>query len=167
MKIWLVGMMGSGKSSAGSLAASRLGVEFVDTDEVVANRAGTSIADFWEERGETGFRELEKMVVTELAGKRGIIATGGGVVLDGANRETMRNSGVVIWLDASPPVLFERVGSGFGRPILGAGEEPLTVLRRVLRERQRLYAETADQKIVTDGLDVSATASRIEDIWTS
>lgn len=168
MKIWLIGMMGSGKTSTGLLAASRLGVEFLDTDELAEARAGEAIEDLWAARGEAVFRELERSVIADLAEREGIVATGGGVVLDEQNRETMRRSGVVVWLEASPGVLSDRVGVSSGRPLLdsgGGGAEK--VLTRTLSERVSLYAETAHHRIVTDDLDVAAVSDRIEDIWKS
>jgi shikimate kinase len=168
MKIWLIGMMGSGKTSAGRLAASRLGVEFWDTDEIVAQRAGTSIAQLWADEGEPAFRELEEAVVGEVADQNGIVATGGGVVLRPANRETMRESGVVVWLDASPPVLAARIATETGRPLLDSGDqEALEVLRRTLSERAVLYAETAHHRLSTDDIDVDAASERIEGLWRS
>lgn len=168
MKVWLIGMMGSGKTSVGRLAASRLGVEFLDTDEIVADRAGRSIAELWADEGEPVFRELEKTVVGEIAGRTGIVATGGGVVLDQDNRETMRESGAVVWLDASPPVLARRVATETGRPILETSDdESLALLRQTLSERAELYAETAHHRIVTDDLDVDAAAEQIEGLWRS
>lgn len=167
MKIWLIGMMGSGKSSAGALAAAGLGVDFMDTDEIVADRAGTSIKQLWSDEGEGAFREREKVVVTDLETSDGIVATGGGVVLDEANRTTMRRSGLVVWLEASPPVLVERIGDGADRPLVEADADLLGVLTRILTERKALYRETADHRIVTDHLDLAAISNRIEDLWKS
>lgn len=167
MKIWLIGMMGTGKTSAGALAADRLGVDFLDTDQIVAERANTSIERLWSDEGEDAFRDLERVVVADLAASNGIVATGGGVVLDRANRATMRRTGLVVWLEASPRVLIERVGPDTGRPLLEAGDDQLTVLSRIFSERQDLYAKTAHHRIDTDPLDLAAISNRIEDLWKS
>ena len=85
--LWLVGVMGAGKTTAGRMAASVLGVPFWDTDEMVESDAGASIAEIWAKDGEDAFRDLESSVVARLSGEEGIVATGGGAVLDPANRE--------------------------------------------------------------------------------
>lgn len=164
MTLWLVGMMGSGKSSSGALAASNLGVEFYDTDRVVAERMGCSIAQMWGQLGEAAFRDLEKVATAGLAGREGIVATGGGVVLDRRNREVISGSGRVIWLRADPDVLAGRIGPSPQRPLItDSGTE--AVLEAQLAARAPLYAEVASVEIQTGGLEVSEVAGLIEDVW--
>lgn len=162
--MWLVGMMGTGKTAAGRIAANRLDVEFADTDQLVEAAAGRSIAELWEVEGEAGFRERERVVVADLGGFEGLIATGGGAVLDPANRAVMRQ-GTVVWLRASPPVLAKRVGLAPNRPLLSGVATPADSLARLLEERDGLYDTVANHVIDTDELDIESIARRIEDLW--
>src|SRR5690606_39805260 len=98
--IWLVGVMGVGKTSAGRLAAQRLGVPFSDTDEMVERQAGATIPAIWRVHGEEGFRALEARAVEAAAETGGVVATGGGAVLSEANRGKM--TGTVSWPSARP-----------------------------------------------------------------
>lgn len=164
MTMWLVGMMGSGKTAAGRLAASRLGVEFSDTDVVVAERMGCSVAQLWGDVGEAAFRELEKVATALLDRRGGIVSTGGGVVLDPANREILGESGQVVWLRASPSVLSSRIGSNTGRPLMPETGR-LEVLEALLEERSRFYEEVSAHQIDTDDMDVSEVANAIEAVW--
>lgn len=166
MTLWLVGMMGSGKTSAGELAASSLGVAFFDTDDLVAERAGTSLVAVWESGGEKGFRAREREAVSAVAGRVAVVATGGGVVLSGENRSTMTASGPVVWLDAPVEVLASRLGSGQGRPLLGQGD-PLQALLPLETERRELYRAVARHRIDTALLTQAEVAARIEALWPS
>ena len=164
MTMWLVGMMGSGKTSAGRLAASSLGVEFSDTDVVVAERMGCSVAQLWGEVGEASFRDLEKVATAYLANRSGIVATGGGVVLDADNRRILSESGRVVWLKASPSVLSDRIESNTDRPLLpGSGQ--VEALEALLEERSAFYAEVSDHLIDTDDNDLVEVAHEIEAVW--
>lgn len=165
MTMWLVGMMGTGKTAAGRVAANRLGVAFADTDELVEAEAGRPIGELWESDGESVFRALERKVVGELAGLDGVVAGGGGVVLDEGNREVIRQ-GTVVWLSASPSALIERLGPVEGRPLLaGAVSKPVETLSRLLEEREDLYRSLADHEIDTEDLEVDEVARRIERVW--
>lgn len=166
MTLWLVGLMGSGKTSAGRLAASNLRLPFSDTDEVVARRMGCSVAQLWGDLGEAAFRDMEKAALEGLAHSDGVVATGGGVVLDEENRRTLVNSGKVVWLEASPAVLAKRLEGAEGRPLLLVPDSDRhSVLVRQLAERAELYAEVASHRIATDELTVEQVADRIEEIW--
>ncbi len=163
--LWLVGMMGSGKSSAGRLVAERLEIGFVDSDDVVASRLGCSIAEYWRDHGEAAFRDAESACIAELAdGPERVIATGGGVILRHSNVVGMRGSGVVIWLQAGVDTLAERVGNSNRRPLL-RDEEPANKLRALLDERSDAYREAAHATIATDGLLLDTVATRIEELW--
>ncbi len=166
MTLWLVGMMGSGKTTSGELAASRLGVPFRDTDEVVAERMGCSVAQLWGKFGEATFRDMEKVALSKLAGSEGIVATGGGVVLDEDNRRILSESQRVVWLEASPTVLEMRLDSTVDRPGLVSSEiRTVDFLSELLDERLPLYTEVASHRISTDSIDADAVAKEIEDIW--
>lgn len=168
MKIWLVGMMGSGKTAAGYLAASALGVPFLDTDELVADKAGSTISELWSDQGEAVFRSVERAVVSEIEARSGVVATGGGVVLDELNRAVLARSGTVVWLEASPRALAARVSGSAGRPLLETAREPVvSVLARVLADRSSLYEAVADHRIDTEHVEAAAVARMIEGLWTS
>ncbi len=160
-RLWLVGAMGTGKTSAGRLAAAALGVPFWDTDEIVEATAGTTVAAIWAEEGEEGFRAREKAVVSRLSGEVGVIATGGGVVLDPANRET--KTGTVAWLKARPETVATRIEST-GRPLLAGAsvEESITA---ILREREHLYESVATDVVDTDGRDPNTVADLVARLW--
>lgn len=160
--MWLVGMMGSGKTSAGRIAARNLGVGFADTDEEVAQASGATIADIWRSQGEQAFRRLERESIATLAVFEGIVATGGGAVLDEANRAVMA-SGTVVWLRASPEVLAMRAAE-VGRPLL-RDSDPLETMTALLGTRETLYRGLSDHEIDTERLSSDEIAARIEDLW--
>jgi shikimate kinase len=163
-RLVLVGMMGAGKSTAGRLAAHRLGWRFVDVDEEVCDRAGCSVAELFAQRGEAAFRGLESECLAAAMGGQGdaVVSVGGGAVLDPANRRLLGGGATVVWLRASPATLAARVAGGGGRPLLAvAGQTPESVLVELARERAGLYAEVADVVIDVDGLDPELVADRL------
>lgn len=148
----LVGLMGVGKSVVGRRLADHLSRPFVDTDEVVAEAAGCSIPEIFERDGEAVFRSAEGEVLRGALQRTGIppvIATGGGVVLAASNRAALAESAEVVWLDASPTVLAERIGTGRGRPLL-AGVDAGERLRVLDAQRRPLYHEVADVVVDAD-----------------
>ncbi|MEX1124840.1 MAG: shikimate kinase [Acidimicrobiia bacterium] len=165
MTMWLAGMMGSGKTSCGGVAAASLGVPFYDTDVEVTAALDCTLAELWERGGELRFRELEKGVVLRLAGEEAIVATGGGVVLDSENREMMTTTGSIVWLQATPEKLLERVGSTPGRPLLDRSEDRLGELRSLYEERARWYREAADHVIETTAKSIAEVAHEIAALW--
>jgi len=165
MTLWLIGMMGSGKSAAGRLAAGALGVDFADTDEEIASRMGCSVAQLWGNLGESAFREMEKAALSRLSGAKAVVATGGGVVMDPANRALMRESGTVIWLTASPATLASRVGAGDTRPLLAGAAPVEESLDAILRERTKAYASASHSQIDTEGRTVEQVAEEIAALW--
>lgn len=164
--LWLIGMMGSGKSSVGRALADRHGRRFVDTDDVVTRRMGCSIGEFWGEHGEAAFRDMESAAVAEIAaGEPRIVATGGGVVLAQANIAAMRASGFVVWLKASPETLADRVATNARRPLL-RDVDPLGKLTEILEARTTQYEAAAHAVVATDGLEMETVIDRIEELWT-
>ena len=166
MTLWLVGMMGTGKSSAGRLAAERLGVEFVDVDEAVALDAGMAIPELWERLGEGEFRRIETAMIEQVAGTEAVVSTGGGAVLAAANRRRMRDTGRVVWLRATPAVLESRLDDAGDRPLLGGDSDRTNTITRLLEERSRAYEDAADYEIDTSPISVEEVAMRIEQLWT-
>lgn len=164
MHLWLVGMMGSGKTTVGRLVAARAGRDFRDVDLMVQQRRGASISELWEREGEDAFRAVEAAVIEELAGEgAAVISTGGGAVLREPNRNAMRRSGTVVWLQAPPDVLAGRVTRGAGRPLLDAesGEARLTEL---LADRHTAYEAAAHHTVGTSGRTPRQVAAEVADL---
>ena len=140
--IALVGMPGSGKSSIGRRLAPRLGLPFVDADTAIEEAAGgMSIAELFAKHGEAEFRALEARVIARLLEEGpSVIATGGGAMLNEGTRTLIRDRAVSVWLKAGIPVLMRRVRRKSDRPLL-QGKDPETTLRKLLSEREPLYAE--------------------------
>ncbi len=154
--IVLIGFSTTGKSQVGWKLAQRLGWAFVDTDVWICGMAGKSIPEIFAEEGEAYFRELERQALDEaLARSRTVIATGGGAVVDPANRELMARRSWVILLEARPETILQRLravdaGSAVPtRPLL-AGEDPLQRIVALKRQRQPLYERLADRTVHTD-----------------
>ena len=151
--LWLIGMMGSGKSTAGRRVAGSLGLPFADVDHFIEERVGKSVTEMFRQDGEDAFRRMESAEIRRLAaetagyGEGKVISTGGGAVLDDRSVEAMRRTGVVLWLDAPPSSLAARVGNE--RPLL-AGHETTSRLEAVLDHRRRLYEEAAHYRVDAD-----------------
>ncbi len=141
--IALVGLPGAGKTTVGKLLARRLGLAFVDSDQVIEERLGCPIRAFWEQQGEAAFRDIEEATLRELATQDGtVLATGGGSVLRAANRECLRASTRVVYLRSSPEQVLQRVRHNRNRPLLQV-DDPLERLRTLHAQRDPLYRETA------------------------
>lgn len=163
--LWLIGMMGSGKSTVGKVLSSRLGVEFVDTDLMVEEQTGRTIPEIWEEEGEESFRLREAAAVAETARRDlAIVATGGGVVLHEPSVEVMRSSGVVVWLDAEPATLAARIGFGRGRPMLDSANR-VERLAELAADRGPDYAAASHHRVVTDDRTVTEVVDELEVLW--
>jgi shikimate kinase len=141
VNLYLVGMMGAGKSSVGRPLAEALGYRFVDADTVIEQAAGRSIAEIFAREGESGFREMETAVLQGIAGWHSlVVATGGGAVTRPVNWGHM-HQGVVVWLDAPESVLLRRLQADpTPRPLL-AGADGAARLRQLLMERRPLYRQ--------------------------
>ncbi|HXX48710.1 MAG TPA: shikimate kinase [Myxococcota bacterium] len=160
--VLLSGLMGAGKSRVGRALASRLGWDFVDTDETVERSTGMKIAQIFEREGEAGFRAREREALRALPTHRCVVALGGGAVVAAENRALLREKGTLVWLDAEPETLAERLGEARERPLLAqldrAGRiERLAALRA---ERQSAYAQ-APIRVATDGRGVGEVAELV------
>jgi shikimate kinase len=165
MPLWLVGMMGSGKSAVGALVARELGGGFFDTDDLVAGEARLSVEDVFRVLGEERFRDLEEAQIEKLApDKSAVVATGGGAVLRGGNRSMMRESGLVVWLRADPLVLSTRIGSVGGRPLL-ADTQVLDRLSELAEERTPLYGAAAHLVVDTDDKRLGEVVEEVVSLW--
>ena len=158
--LYLVGMMGSGKTSTGRPLAERLGYGFVDADAVIEQAAGCSIPDIFSRDGEAGFRSLESQVLSAISQRHSlVVATGGGVVTQPENWG-MLHSGIVIWLDVVPDQLLQRLNADSTvRPLLQTAD-PEAALNALLNERRPLYAE-ADLTVVINDETPEAVADGI------
>jgi shikimate kinase len=151
----LVGMMGSGKTSVGRLAAERLHRPFVDTDALIEARTGRTVRQIFVEDGEAAFRDAEVDALADslASAEPSVIAAAGGVVLRPENRAALKRARArVIWLCADPELLAERARSGGHRPLLDA--DPEGMLRTMWAERESLYRDAADAIVRVDGRTV-------------
>mgnify|MGYP000018977165 CR=1 FL=1 len=158
--ITLTGFMGSGKSVVGQEVARRLGRTFVDMDAVIEERAAKSIPRIFAEDGEPAFRQMEAALCVELSAQDGlVIATGGGALINPANRAVMMRSGVVICLAATPEEILRRVGGDASRPLLQV-PDPRARIAELLAARRAAYAAIPWQ-VDTTGLSVEEVAARV------
>jgi shikimate kinase len=145
----LVGFMGTGKSSVGQLVAAQLHFRFADTDELIEARAGKTISLIFAEEGESRFREYERTVVKEIENfHRTVIATGGGLVANDENLNSLKTHALVICLWASPETIWERVRGQTHRPLLQTPDSPAKI-SQLLAEREPFYRR-ADVLVNTD-----------------
>ncbi|WP_288009411.1 shikimate kinase [Kyrpidia sp.] len=159
--LYLIGFMGSGKTTVGRLLAERLGWSFADTDDEIVRKEGMDIPEIFAKGGESFFRDLEQATLLELSGRSGwVIATGGGIVLRGRNVEIMKASGKTVYLSAREDVLVARlVGDPAVRPLLG-GDSRIARVHELLQERRGMY-EWADLTIDTSDQTAQAVAEAI------
>jgi shikimate kinase len=167
--VFLVGLMGAGKTTVGRILARRLRLRFYDSDQEVERRCGVKIPVIFEIEGEAGFRAREQQALAELTALHGIVlATGGGAVLSQENRERLAAGGTVIYLNARPEDLYARVRNDRNRPLL-ATADPLARLRELHRERDPLYRAIADVVVDTGRQSVTALArgllDKLEERW--
>jgi shikimate kinase len=167
--IFLVGLMGAGKTTVGRLLARRLKLRFFDTDLEIERRCGVKIPVIFEVEGEAGFRLREQQVIAELAAMEGIVlATGGGAVLACDSRRQLASRGTVVYLNARPEDLYQRVRHDRNRPLL-ATADPLARLRQLHAERDALYRSVADLVVDTGAQSVQLLArglvDKLEERW--
>ena len=147
--IFLVGVMGAGKTTVGKLLAKKLGRQFIDSDHEIEARCGVSIPVIFEMEGESGFRKRESQVIDELTQQTDLVlATGGGAVLAPENRQHLHERGFVIYLRANPHELWMRTRNDKGRPLLN-NQDPKGTLEKLYEVRDPLYRETAHLVIDT------------------
>ncbi len=142
--IFLVGLMGAGKTTIGKLLARQRGLEFLDSDHEIVARCGVSIPTIFEIEGEVGFRRRESAMIEELTQRRGIVlATGGGAVLLDENRAILKERGTVVYLRCQPQELYARTRHDKNRPLLQT-DDPLRKLKDLYTIRHPLYMQAAD-----------------------
>lgn len=162
--IYLVGLMGAGKTTIGRLLAKHLHKTFYDTDHEIERRTGVNIPLIFEVEGEIGFRKREISIIEELSHKSNIVmATGGGAVLSEENRNNLKQHGTVIYLKANVHELWQRTRNDKNRPLLQT-VDPHEKLKQLFAERDPLYTEVATFVIETEGESVGSIVHRIEQL---
>jgi shikimate kinase len=160
--IFLVGMMGAGKTSVGKQLARRMGKQFYDSDHVIEARTGVRIPVIFEIEGEDGFRARESVVIDELTALRDVVlATGGGAVLDPRNRERLKSRGTVIYLRAAVKDLLNRTRHDRNRPLLQTAD-PKVRLTELFAARDPLYREVAHVVVDTGSQSLTSLVNRLE-----
>lgn len=161
LRIAIIGLPGSGKSTLGRLIAKRLRIGFTDSDLVIEQRLGCSIREYFERNGETAFRVIEQEVIDELT-QRGdcLISTGGGVILQKSNRENLKDRCKTVYLQCTPEEIYRRLRHDQNRPLLQV-DNPLQKLQELYTVRDPLYREVAHFVIQTGKPSVSSVVNII------
>ena len=151
--IFLIGMMGSWKSTIAKNLATELMLKFIDTDDEIEEATEATVADIFDEQGESRFRKMESAYFVEKSQQSGyVISTGGGIVLRETNRIALQNNGISIFLMASPEILSHRIKNTDTRPLLDKDNQ-LKKLSKIWKDRKELYEESAHLTIETDYLN--------------
>ena len=160
--IFLVGMMGAGKTTVGKQLARQMGKTFIDCDEEIQRRTGVTIPHIFDIEGEAGFRQRESVVIAELVQQDNIVlATGGGAVLCEENRDALRRNGIVIYLKSSVHDLWQRTRHDRNRPLLQTAD-PKAKLRELFEQRDPLYLQVADLVIPTGKQSVHSLMLKLQ-----
>lgn len=159
--IILIGFMGTGKSTISAVLHKLTNMQIAEMDEIIVHREGMSIPDIFSSKGDSYFRSIETALLKELQMQDNlIISCGGGVALRKENVDVMKTNGIVFLLNASPEVIFERIGSDFNRPILN-GRRSLEGITQLMQERHPYYEAAADYIISTDSKSTEQIAQEI------
>ena len=154
MNLFIIGMMGSWKSTVGRKLADNMGMEFVDTDDAIEEVTEMKISDIFREFGEDRFREMETAFFIEKAKQTGqVFSTGGGIVLGSENRKVLKKYGTTFFLNASIEILADRIHNTMKRPLLTNTENVQLRLEQIWKERKRFYKNSAHHTIDTDKLN--------------
>ena len=161
MNIFIVGPMGSGKSTVGKIISDELFLNFFDTDDEIESRTGASIDWIFDLEGEEGFRIRESSILEEMVKQNSIVlSTGGGIILSDSNREMLSSRGTVFYLSTPISVQIERTSKDKDRPLLKNGD-PEEILTRLQKERKGLYESVSDHVIETENKSSQEVASEI------
>ncbi|MEK6845780.1 MAG: shikimate kinase, partial [Nanoarchaeota archaeon] len=158
--IYIVGFMGTGKSSIGKQIARERKINFVDLDELIEQRENKSIPDIFREKGEPYFRSLEKKFLEEISRRdKQVVSCGGGIVIAPDNIRLMKETGVIVCLSSKPEAILERTRKFSQRPLLNVSD-PLKKIRSLLAERQKFY-DQADIFVDTSEISVKQSAAHV------
>lgn len=149
--VFLIGFMGSGKSTIASCLVKNYGMDMIDMDQLIVEREGMSISDIFAQKGELYFRDVETNLLIEIQGEQNkVVSCGGGVVLREENVQVMKKCGQVVLLNAKPETILERVKDDDNRPLL-RGNKNVQFIREMMEKRQPKYEMAANFVIHTDG----------------
>ena len=160
--LYLIGMMGSGKTTIGEILANKMEKPFIDLDSLIENEQHETISNIFSRDGETQFRNLEAEALKLANGS--VVACGGGVVLRRGNRVFMRSQGIVILLTASVQELSRRIKSIHSRPLLNGDKGSVKALEQLWRTRQSKYTEAAHFTVDTEGITPKNVCEKIMSI---
>jgi|TARA_B110000438_G_scaffold14687_1_gene14060 shikimate kinase len=160
MNYYLIGMMGSGKSTVGKLLAKKLKTPFLDLDHYIELKNKMSIQDIFKEKGENYFRELEVDALSNIEGSKVVVACGGGIILDHRNRKKISSNGKVVFLKASTSSLNNRLLSNINRPLLNDKNIEAELIK-IWNQRKKYYYDTAEIIINTDGINPETLSNQI------
>ncbi len=164
--IVLIGFMGTGKSRVGYMIARKLGLKFVDTDDLIVERLKMPVNEIFAKHGEEKFREIERQVVANVAANGGqVIATGGGVPLSEENISNLKKNGMLVCLMASPDTIYRRTLRSDTRPLLRV-EDRLEQIKKLMESRQ-FYYSIADHQVDTSTRPASSIAREIVELYQS
>lgn len=161
MNIFIVGPMGSGKSTVGKIISDELFLDFYDTDEEIEGRTGASIDWIFDLEGEDGFRKRESEMLEEMVQKNSIVlSTGGGIILASSNRELLSSRGTVFYLSTPISVQIDRTSKDKDRPLLKNGD-PGKILKKLDSQRKELYKSVSDHVVETENKTSQEVAAEI------
>ena len=161
MNIFIVGPMGSGKTTVGKIVANALFLDFYDTDSTIEDKTGVTIDWIFDIEGEQGFRKRETSVLKDLVASNSIVlATGGGIVIEAENRELLASRGTVFYLHTPLETQISRTAKDKDRPLL-KDQDPEKVLTELQESRQSFYEEVADHIINTENKSGTDVANEI------
>jgi len=149
--IYIVGFMGTGKSTVGNILSSRLKRQFIETDDEIEKREGMKITDIFSKKGEKYFRGIEREVLKDISARDNLVVScGGGLIVDENNVSVMKNTGAIVCLAADDKTIYERVKQCKSRPLLNV-PDPIKRIRELLKKRAPFY-ERADISVDTAGI---------------
>ncbi|MBT3827365.1 MAG: shikimate kinase [Nitrosomonadales bacterium] len=159
--IYLIGLMGSGKTTLGRILSKKLDKAFFDSDQVLEEKLGVNVPMIFEYEGEAGFREREKDVLKELVSKKDIVlATGGGIILSESNRNLLSKNGIVIYLKSDQRDLISRMKNDKSRPLLKTGNIE-AIIKKLCKEREPLYEAISDFEVSTKNKRIHEVVNEI------
>ena len=159
--VYLIGLMGAGKTTVGRKLAELMKADFIDTDQPLEKRTGVSIAHIFEIEGEQGFRDRESRLFEEVSSENNVVvSTGGGLVLNMDNRARMKQSGEVVYLRANIEILWKRLKNCHTRPLLQT-PNPRSRIEELIVERDPVYTEMADHIVEVTSGSANKTAHSI------
>ena len=165
MNLFLIGMMGSWKSTIGRKLSDILDLKFIDTDDEIEKNTKMKVSNIFQEYGEIKFRQIESDYFIKKSKNSGyIFSTGGGIILKKENRKVLQNNGICIFLDASPKVLASRINHTTKRPLLSDSSDIVDKLQYLWNKRLKLYQECATYTINTDNLNPNDVLNEITKI---